>query len=340
MPAAAPAGSRRTRIAFLAVAAVLALGAAGAWPAAVRVDGGASRATATLSRREVAFLDTLESRTFRWFWELSDRRTGLTPDRAPTRSFASISATGFALTAYPIGAERGWITRRQAGERVLRTLEFLAHARQDTLASGSIGTHGFFYHFLDPASGTRFERVELSTMDTALLLAGVLFCQSYFERHDPRELRIRALAESLYTRADWTWAQVRPPTIGHGWTPEAGFLPYDWRGYNEAMILHVLALGSARHSVTGDVWEAWTSRYRWGSFQGIEHLGFAPMFGHQYTQVWLDLRGIRDPWMRRHGLDYFENSRRATLAQRAYAIENPGGFSGYGASLWGLSACD
>src|SRR5689334_24441532 len=192
MPAAAPAGSRRTRIAFLAVAAVLALGAAGAWPAAVRVDGGASRATATLSRREVAFLDTLESRTFRWFWELSDPRTGLTPDRAPTRSFASISATGFALTAYPIGAERGWITRRQAGERVLRTLEFLAHARQDTLASGSIGTHGFFYHFLDPGRGTRFQRAELPAMDTALLLAGLPLCRSHLECRHPPQLPPRA----------------------------------------------------------------------------------------------------------------------------------------------------
>ncbi len=338
--AAARARSGRASIAIAALAILLAAGASGAAPRPAPAAGGAPRPVAALAPREIAFLDTLERRTFRWFWELSDPRTGLTPDRAPTRSFVSISAVGFALTAYPIGAERGWITRGQAGERVLRTLEFLVQARQDTLASGSTGTHGFFYHFLDPASGTRFEQVELSTMDTALLLAGVLFCQSYFERRDPRELRIRALAESLYTRADWTWAQVRPPTIGHGWTPEAGFLPYDWRGYDEAMILHVLALGATRHPVGAEVWDAWTSRYRWGSFQGIEHLGFAPMFGHQYTQVWLDLRGIRDAWIGGHGIDYFENSRRATLAQRAYAIANPDGWRGYGASLWGLSACD
>ncbi len=342
MAASAFARSWRARLAILAIGAIaagLALGAPGA-PRAAQADGGSSRARATLSPRQVAFLDTLERRTFRWFWDLSDSNTGLTPDRAPTRSFASISAVGFALTAYPIGAERGWITRRQAGERVLRTLEFLWRARQDTLAAGSIGTHGFFYHFLDPASGARFEQVELSTMDTALLFGGVLFCQSYFDRRLPREIRIRALAESLYARTDWTWAQVRPPTIGHGWTPEEGFLPYDWRGYNEAMLLHVLALGSTTHPVGEEVWDAWTSRYRWGSFEGIEHLGFAPMFGHQYAQVWLDLRGIHDAWMRARGLDYFENSRRATLAQRAYAIANPGGWRGYGATLWGLSACD
>ncbi len=294
----------------------------------------------TLSRPELAFLDTLERRTFKWFWELSDPRTGLTPDRSPTQSFASVSAVGFALTAYPIGAERGWVSRRDAAERVLRTLEFLVTAPQDTNAAGRTGYRGFFYHFLEPSTGHRFERVELSTMDSALLFAGALFCQSYFDRGTAAERRIGALAESLYARADWTWTQVRPPTIVHGWTPEQGFLPYDWRGYNEAMILHVLALGSTTHPVSGAVWEAWTSRYRWGTFQGQEHLGFAPLFGHQYTQVWLDLRGLDDGWIGRHGLDYFENSRRATLAQRAYAIANPGGWSGYGAALWGLSACD
>jgi hypothetical protein len=335
-----PARSWRSRIAAVAIAGAFALCAVAAQPWAARADGGASPATATLSRREVAFLDTLERRTFGWFWDHSEPSTGLTPDRAPTRSFASISAVGFALTAYPIGADRGWITRRQARERVLRTLEFLWSAKQDTLAAGSIGTHGFFYHFLDPASGSRFESVELSTMDTALLLAGVLFCQSYFDRRESGEAHIRALAESLYARVDWTWAQVRPPTIGHGWTPEGGFMPYDWRGYNEAMLLHVLALGSTTHPVGEDVWDAWTSHYRWGSFEGVEHLGFAPLFGHQYAQVWLDLRGIRDAWMRARGIDYFENSRRATLAQRAYAIANPGGWRGYGAALWGLSACD
>ena len=125
-----------------------------------------------------AFLDTLELRTFRWFWDLTPPRTGLTPDRWPTRSFSSVAAIGFALTAYPIGAERGWIERAEALERTTATLEFLWAARQDTAAAGSTGYRGFFYHFLDPLNGQRFERVELSTVDTALLMAGVLFAQS------------------------------------------------------------------------------------------------------------------------------------------------------------------
>jgi hypothetical protein len=144
----------------------------------------------------------------------------------------------------------------------------------------------------------------------------------------------------LAARVDWRWTQVRPPTLALGWTPEQGFLPYDWRGYNEAMLLHVLALGSSTHPVEGDVWGAWVSRYRWGTFEGQEHLGFAPLFGHQYTHVWIDFRGIQDEYMRGKGIDYFENSRRATLAQRAYAVRNPEGWAGYGPELWGLTACD
>ena len=287
-----------------------------------------------------AFLDSLAHRTFAYFWELCDPRTGLAPDRAPTRSFASIGATGFALTAYPIGVERGWVTREAARRRVLDTLTFLWTAPQDTSRSGSSGYRGFFYHFLDPSTGSRYADVELSTMDTALLLAGALFCQSYFDRPEPEEERVRAYAESLYARADWRWAQVRPPTLVHGWEPESGFLPYDWRGYNEAMLVYVLALGSPTAAVGSEAWAAWVSRYRWGTFQGQEHVGFAPLFGHEYTHVWIDFRGIRDAYMRERGIDYFENSRRAVLAQQAYAVANPMGWSGYGTSLWGLSACD
>jgi hypothetical protein len=289
---------------------------------------------------DAAFLDDLQQRTFRFFWELSDAETGLTPDRAPTESFASVSATGFALTAYPIGVERGWISREAAGRRVLNTLLFFWNAPQDTTRSSSAGCRGFFYHFLDPATGLRFGDVELSTMDTALFLAGALFCQSYFDGPDAQEDSIRVVADSLYARADWRWASVRPPSIGHGWTPEEGFLPYDWKGYNEAMLVYLLALGSPTHAVEPEAWSAWTSQYRWGEFHGREHLGFGPLFGHQYTHVWVDFRGIRDEPMRDRGLDYFENSRRAVLAQRDYAIANPGGWAGYGPALWGLTACD
>lgn len=319
--------ARRRFACWLVVGATLLAVGCGAAPAAN------DEAAAT-----AAMLDSLERRTFHYFWDLSHPATGLTPDRWPTQSFASVAATGFGLTAYPIGVERGWVTRAEVRERVLRTFEFLWSAPQSAGRRGAIGHRGFFYHFLDMASGARFEEVELSTVDTALLMAGVLFCQSYFDR--PEEARVRALAESLYARVDWQWAQPRPPTIALGWKPEGGFLPYDWRGYNEAMVMYVLALGSPTHPVRPEAWDAWTSRYRWGDQHGFEHLGFGPLFGHQYSHVWVDFRGIRDAWCRGKDIDYFENSRRATLAQRAYAIENPGGWTGYGENVWGLTACD
>ena len=292
------------------------------------------------SPAQVAFLDTLERRTFQWFWDLSDARTGLTPDRWPTHSFVSVGAVCFALTAYPIGAERGWVSREAAAARALATLRFFWTARQDTAALGATGYRGFFYHFLVPETGARFEDVELSTIDSALLFAGALFCQSYFDRHTPAEDSVRAVAESLYARADWHWAQARPPLISMGWGPREGLLEWDWHGYDEAMILQILALGSPTHRVGPETWQAWTKDYRWGTFQGQEHVGFAPLFGHQFSHVWIDFRGIRDAYMRGKGIDYFENSRRATLAQRAYAIANPKGYAGYGERLWGLSACD
>lgn len=293
-----------------------------------------------LRQEEKVFLDELEERTFRFFWETTDSVTGLAPDRWPTQSFVSVGALGFALTAYPIGVERGWVNRRAAAARAHTTLAYLWAAKQDTARSGATGYKGFFYHFLDPATGHRFERVELSTQDTAMLLAGALFCQGYFDHDAPDEVAIRALAESLYVRVDWQWAAVRPPTIALGWSPEGGHLPYDYRGYNETMILYLLALGSPSHPVEPAAWPAYTGAYRWGTFEGHEHLGFAPLFGHQYSHVWVDFRGIRDSTMRAHDLDYFENSRLATHAQRNYALQNPSGFRGYGPRLWGLTACD
>jgi len=296
---------------------------------------------APTAAESAAFLDTLGERTFRWFWDVSDPRLGLTPDRWPTRSFASTAATGFALTAYPIGVERRWVTREAARDRTLATLRFFWTAPQNTSRRDAIGYRGFFYHFLDMGTGMRFaEDVELSTIDTALFLAGALFAAEYFDAATAQEIEIRALAESLYARVDWRWAQPRPPAICHGWDPEAGHLPYDWKGYDEAMILYLLALGSPTQAVDAAAWGAWTSHYQWGTFHGQEHLGFAPLFGHQYSHVWIDFRGIRDAYMREHGLDYFENSRRAALAQQAYAVANPSGWADYGSNVWGLTACD
>ncbi len=289
---------------------------------------------------ENGFLDTLEARTFRWFWDLSDSANGLTPDRWPTPSFRSISATGFALTSYPIGVERGYVSRAAAAGRARTTLEFLWTAPQGTAPAGVIGYKGFYYHFLNRDDGMRFRDVELSTVDTALLLMGALACRDYFDRPDPAEAAVRALADSIYARVDWTWAQVRPPAIGHGWSPEQGFLPYDWKGYSEAMLVYLLALGSPTHPVGPGAWDAWCSKYEWGTFHDRSYVGIGPLFCYQYTHVWVDFRGIQDAYMRGRGIDYFENSRRATLAQRAYAEENPGKWRGYGPDVWGLTACD
>ena len=291
-------------------------------------------------------LNDIEHRTFEFFWQTANTRNGLLPDHWPPREgvpyFSSIAAVGFALTAYPIGAERGWITREQARQRVLTTLRFFANAPQGPSEDDDAGYHGFFYHFLDMKSGLRYGRwVEVSTIDTTLLMAGVLFDETYFDQDDPQEREIRKLAESLYRDVDWNWAQVRSPLVSMGWTPGGKFIPHDWEGYNEAMILYILALGSPTHAVQPNAWAAWTSTYdeTWGSFHGSKpHVGFAPLFGHQYSESWIDFRGIRDAYTRKHGLDYFENSRRSVIGQRAYAIANPLGCKGYGADIWGLTA--
>jgi hypothetical protein len=220
---------------FAALIGVFVLAACSAHqPPAVAEDVAAGPGARPRRRR---VLDSLERRTFLFFWERSDSATGLTPDRWPTKSFCSVGAVGFALTAYPIGAERGWVTREQAAHRVLNTLRFFWTARQDTAASGTTGYHGFFYHFIDPATGVRFERVELSSMDTALLLAGALFCQSYFDRANATESDVRALADSSTAGPTGTGCSRGRPSIALGWNPEGGFLPYDWRGLNETIVL-------------------------------------------------------------------------------------------------------
>ncbi|MEO6191714.1 MAG: glucoamylase family protein [Thermoanaerobaculia bacterium] len=290
-----------------------------------------------------ALLDDVERRGFQFFWELADPQTLLIPDRAPTPSFSSIAAVGFGLTAYGIGAERGYVPRAQAAARTLATLRSLAAMRQGPEARGVSGYKGFFYHFLDMKTAERFKTVELSTVDTSLLMAGVLFAQSYFDRDDATESAIRSTAEELYGRVDWPWEQARNPAISMGWTPEEGFHTYDWRGYNEAMIVVLLALGSPTHPVDASAWGEYMKTARWGTFEGQEHFLFAPLFGHQYSHVWVDFRGIQDDAIRGHGIagfDYFENSRRATLAQHAYAIANPNGYRDYGERVWGLTACD
>jgi hypothetical protein len=301
----------------------------------------------TTNARERAFVDTLSRRTFDFFWETTNPRNGLTPDRWPTKSFSSVAAVGFALTAYPIGVEHGWVSRSAARDRVLTTLRFFWRAPQGPQGTSVTGYHGFYYHFLDMETGYRFEHVELSTIDTALLLAGALTCREYFDGNDMEDREVRALADSIYARVDWRWARDGGVVVNMGWRPEPasnqnarGFNISSWRGYNEGMILYVLALGSPTYAIDPAAWTEWTTTHTWKRFHGYDLVQFAPLFGHQYSHIWVDFRGVQDAYMRSRGIDYFENSRRATLSQRAYATANPMGWRDYGPNAWGLSASD
>ncbi|TMH08420.1 MAG: hypothetical protein E6H67_01485 [Betaproteobacteria bacterium] len=325
-------------IALTAVICVLATLIRGSEAAKFGIGSGLPKASLIIE----PFLVDLQERTFRFFWDTANPKNGLVPDRYPTPSFSSVAAVGFALTSYPVGVERAYVTRPAARQRVLATLRFFRNAAQGPDARGATGYKGFFYHFLDMKTGKRFEDSELSTVDTAILLAGALFCQSYFDGPEPEEVEIRALVDEIYRRVDWQWAQPHPPAISHGWAPEEGFLEYDWRGYNEAMLVYLLALGSPTFAVAPEAWIEWTSTYdkSWGKSFGQEYLSFPPLFGHQYPQVWVDFRDLQDAYMRRRGLDYFENSRRAIYAQQAYAIANPLRCKEYGATVWGITASD
>ncbi|MBK8556718.1 MAG: prolyl oligopeptidase family serine peptidase [Lewinellaceae bacterium] len=285
-------------------------------------------------------LDALEYRSFLYFWETTDTLNWQVPDRWPTESFSSIAATGFGLSSYIVGAERKWISREQAADRILKTLRVLQALPQGDAVSGVSGYQGFFYHFLDFKQAQRFKDVELSSIDTGLLLMGILSCQSYFDGNTPAEKSIREIADALYRRVDWNWMLNQNNRLSMGWRPERGFIPSEWSGYNEAMLLYVLALGSPTHPIPQAAWQSWCNSYYWDEYMGQVHVNFGPLFGHQYSQTWIDFRGIQDAYMREKGIDYFENSRRATLANYAYCQENPKNFKGYSDKVWGLTASD
>lgn len=339
---------RRARTGYAVLAAMISLGC-GVLSDKVRADDAVAAQPAARPPRHVVRADALDPvledvqrRAFRFFWETADPASGLAPDRWPTKSFSSVAAVGFALTAYPIGVERRWITREEGRQRVLATLRFLNDLPQGSATSGTAGYQGLFYHFLNMEDGTRFGDVELSSIDTALLMAGVLACTQYFTGDSAEERSIRSIGDALYRRVNWRWISPRQPLIAMGWYPEPGrgYHHLDWRGYNEALLLYILALGSPTYAVSSEAWAEYAASYKWGSYFGFEHVGFAPLFGHIFSHAWIDFRGIQDDFMRSKGIDYFENSRRAVLAQRAYAQANPGGFVGYDEDEWGLSACD
>jgi hypothetical protein len=231
------------------------------------------------------------------------------------------------------------LTREEAAARAQTTLRFFAESAQGPEPDAT-GHRGFFYHFLDLRTGRRAHGCELSTMDTAILLAGALTAAAYFDRDASDETRIRRFANSLYRAADWDWALDGGLAVRHGWTPEGGFLPYRWQGFSEAILLYALGLGSPSHPLPEGSYAAWTASYEWKRIYGIEHLFGGPLFMHQLSHVWIDFRGIRDPFMRERGIDYFENSRRATFVQQRYAERNPRGFRGYSRDVWGITASD
>jgi hypothetical protein len=286
------------------------------------------------------FLDTLQANTIRWFLHATPQETGATPDRWPTQTACSIAAVGFALTVYPIAVERQILSREEALDRALTTLRFFLKLQERENAKLFTSYKGFFYHFIDAHTGERYWHSELSTVDTALLLMGALFCQSYFDRPDRAEQEVRAAADSLYHRTDWRWAMQDTAGVMMSWSPEEGFNKTTWHGYNEALFLYVLSLASPSHPVPESAYAYWLSTYRWGRHCGEEYLQFTPLFGFQYAQCWIDFRGIHDAFTRDMGVDYFEISRRATYANRNYAIKNPGDWKGYSDSLWGFTACD
>jgi hypothetical protein len=290
--------------------------------------------------KTATFLDSLSYDTFRFFWEQAEPSNGNQPDRWPTPAFSSIAATGFGLPAYIIGVENGYITRAQAAERVSRTLKFFMDAPKGSGRTGVTGYKGFFYHFLDAKTGLRFEDVELSTVDTGLLMAGILTCQAYFDGNNELEKSIRTMAEALYRAVDWGWSMNGQKEMSMGWHPGENFLDAKWKGYNEGMILYILAIASPTHPIPASSWTAWTDSYQWGKYEGMEHVNFGPLFGHQYSHMFIDFKGIQDIYMKSKGIDYFENSRRATLANRASCIANSGGYVGYGENMWGLTGCD
>jgi hypothetical protein len=327
---------------------LMASGAAGAALAAGGCAGGMPWPGSTGAAPVDPEIHELQERTFRWFHHVTNRRNGLTPDRWPTKSFCSIAAVGFALTCWPVGVERGWMSRDEAREITLTTLRFLHDLPQGPQASGVGGYKGFFYHFLDMETGHRFQTTELSTVDTTLLLGGVLFAGRWFDGDHAEEAEIRRLAQAIYDRVEWDWAVVRPDRITMGWRPETGFIEADWHVYNEGMLVLLLAMGSTTHPAPASVWTEWTRVYdqSWTDRWGPAHLHFPPMFGHQYSHMFVDYRGIQDTWMEAKSrelgqpFDYFENSRRAVAAQQRYAADNPMGWAGYSAQVWGLTACD
>jgi hypothetical protein len=271
-------------------------------------------------------LDEIQHAAFHFFWNEASQKTGQVKDRAlangdDSRLMSSIAATGFGLTSLCIGDRRGYGKPPEIRERVLKTLRFLANDLPNE--------HGFFFHFIHMETGKRWEKSELSSIDTSLLLCGVLTARQYFS--DPE---IKDLATKIYERVDWPWMLNGGPTFSMGWMPESGFLNARWEHYCELMMIYLLAIGSPTHPVPPSSWNTWTRPKI--KYQGIEYIsGNDPIFTHQYSHAWFDFRKKRDSYT-----DYFENSVKATTAHKLFCLSLRDRFPDYSESLWGISASD
>ncbi len=339
------AKSGATRASFWVLGAVLVL-APLAVPGTARADEQQERPRdlALAAQRAIpaeALLDSLQRTAFLYFWDEANPVNGLIRDRSADWAPCSIAAQGFGITAICIAIDHGWVTRSEGRDRIMLGMQTLWDGPQGDTANSVNGYKGLFYHFLDINSGLRTWDCELSTIDTALLMAGVLDARQYFDTADAGDQELRALADSLYHRVDWDFMRNGGNGLRMGWKPVTGFGGYgNWIGYNEAMILYILALGSPTHPVPDYTWMYWTSGYNWATYYGQSYLVFPPLFGHQYSHCWIDFRDIQDEYMRLRGITYHENSRRATIAAREYCIDNPYGWTGYGGDMWGLTASD
>jgi hypothetical protein len=285
-----------------------------------------------------ALVTRLQRGALSYFVDYADTDTGLVADTSRPASPCSIAVVGFALSCYPVAVQNGWMARKEAAGRTLRALRFFRQSAQSD-ASDATGYKGFYYHFLDMRTGKRVWQCELSLIDTALLIAGVLVAATYFDG-DGDESEIREIADGLYRRVDWRWAQSGTAGLSQGWKPECGFLHYGWEGYNEATLLYVLGLGSPTFPLTPSGYVTWKLTYQWENLLGRDVLYSGPLFTHLFSHAWIDFRGIRDSFMREKDSDYFENTKRTIAIHREYGERNPHGFEGYGRDFWGVTAGD
>lgn len=298
----------------------------------------------SMTPSEERMLDSIQYKTFLFFLNEHHPEKGVVKDRAASWAPSSIAATGFGIPCFAIGAERNWISREKAAAITLDILRFFYNSPQNTDTNG-VGYKGFYYHFLRMKTGTREWKCELSSIDTGILMMGIIFARNYYNRDNKTESEIRLLSAKLLERVEWDFMEMPDKgkfayTISMGWTPEEGLHDYGWGGYNEGLFLYVLAAGSGMRNAERS-YDAWLSTYKWYTpYKGLSHVAFPPLFGHQFSQAFIDYRGLADKYMKEKGIDYFENSRRATYVQRQYAIENPKGWTGYDSLCWGVTACD